>query len=854
MKGINRYLRKLALFRRRIRVPFEQLFERFRTVLDRNNRSLEIMTEMGDVLGGDYLFDIQYVRTASGELSRALTGSLDAFDELTGCRYPELRKVYETIDRGIRTAIEAAEPRAVEYVLFFDGITHDRAPAVGNKIGRLAEIRNDLGLPVPEGFVITTRAVEAYLRHNRVYERLKHAPGDGALPEPLLDELHELVLHGTMPTDLAVVLERSIGKLRSRCGGDRALSVRSSANEEDGVLSFAGQFRTVLNVPLELGAVERAFRKVAASLFTSNTAFYQEQQGIAFGSVKMAVGCMVMADAEASGVLYTRDPGGNPGRMLISAAWGLGPSVVEGTVDADHYTVARDGRTEIIDERIGRKETMVAPAAGGGVVTLPTQPARQGIRCLEPPQVFELVRLAKLLEAHFHAAQDIEWAIDATGALFILQSRPLRIDAPGNDERTKTLPEGNVLLRDKGLVVQKGVAGGKVFIVENMQDLDSVPEGAVLVARHDSPDFVRVMPRIAAIVTDRGAVASHMATLSRELRVPTIVNTGDATMLLRAGTDVTVKADASGSTISEGIMSGVLAGAAARPSMDDLLEFRKKRLLLRSIAPLNLIDPLRDDFTPAKCRTIHDVLRFIHERSVAELIEAAGYGLKSGRTIRLDLPVPAGILVIDIGGGLTVRDTESAKPEEVSSLPLRSVIAGMTRPGLWRSDAVPLSAGDFLSSMLRVPDPVFDNAAHVGSNIAVVSREYMNLSLKFGYHFAIVDCYCSTTVRNNHLYFRFTGGATDISKRSRRLRVIERVLTGLGLHVKTRGDLLIARLANHPRDEMLEILDQIGKLLAYTRQLDAELPDDAAVERSVEKFIGTNSVHDRENTASFHRS
>ena len=234
---------------------------------------------------------------------------------------------------------------------------------------------------------------------------------------------------------------------------------------------------------------------------------------------------------------------------------------------------------------------------------------------------------------------------------------------------------------------------------------------------------------------------------------------------------------------------------------------------------------------------MHDVLRFIHEKSVAELIEIAQSGVKAS-AVKLDLTVPAGITVIDIGGGLdNSLNTGHITAGQVASLPLRALISGMTHPGIWRSDAVPLNAGDFMSSMLRMPDIMSGDGGHVETNMAVISREYANISLKFGYHFIVLDCFCSENTRNNHIYFRFTGGATDISKRSRRLQVIAMILGEYGFNSKTKGDLIVARLANISRNEAENVLDQLGRLISYTRQLDALLQDDQSVERYARNFL-----------------
>jgi pyruvate,water dikinase len=346
------------------------------------------------------------------------------------------------------------------------------------------------------------------------------------------------------------------------------------------------------------------------------------------------------------------------------------------------------------------------------------------------------------------------------------------------------------------------------------------------------------MTDVSAIVTDTGTPTSHMAALCREFRIPTVVNAGNATRLLAHGQEITVQVENEGATIYQGLVRQLVEHARNNSArMDELAEFRKKRYLLRYIAPLNLVDPLRDEFTPQACKTMHDVLRFIHEKSVAELIETAQSGVKAS-AVKLDLTVPAGITIIDIGGGLgNSLNTDHITAGQVTSLPLRALISGMTLPGIWRSDAVPLNANDFMSSMLRMPDIMSDNGSRVESNMAVISREYANVSLKFGYHFIVLDCFCSENTRNNHIYFRFTGGATDMTKRSRRLQLIGVILGEYGFNIKTKGDLIVARLANIGRSEAENVLDQLGRLISYTRQLDAILQDDQSVERYARNFL-----------------
>jgi len=826
--------------RPRDRAAFEQLFHRFREVLAGNNRALEIITDMGDTLGGDYLFDIQYVNRSYADLRAAMKDSLNMFDELTESRYSNLIDIFTTIDVRIRRVIDDTETVPETLVAFYEDATGDAAGSIGNKNSNLAEIKNVLKLRVPYAFAITFAGFDAFMRYNRIFEKIVPPAHGSSDSDSARREVHELVLHGTMPPELSRAMHASVKKMKEQCGMACTLAVRSSGGEEDGAFSFAGQFESILNVPLEATAVEKAYQQVIASLFSDKAAVYQAQLGYDLRTMKMSVGCMAMVDAAVSGVLYTVEPQGDPGVMSISASWGLGTSIVEGQVDADLFRVKRSVQGEILDSKLGAKATMVFSHDHGDVLSIATPEAKRARLCLSPEQVGELYRQAVLIESHFKLPQDIEWAIDTIGKVFILQARPLRLTRhePPDAEIAKSRINVNILADHLGKTVQQGVAAGTVFLLKNERDLDSIPRGAILVARHDSSNFIRVMTKVSAIITDTGTPMSHMAALCREFRIPTVVNAGNATALLTQGQEITLQVDGEGATLFEGMDRELMERAKDRAStMENVFEYRRKKYLLRYIAPLNLVDPLRDEFTTQACKTLHDILRFIHEKSVAELIERAQNGVKGG-AVKLDLSIPADIMVIDIGGGLrNDPGTGHVTPEQVASRPFQAIIRGMIRPGIWQSDAVALNVNDFMSSMLRMPDITSAGDDHVETNMAVISKEYANVSLKFGYHFIVLDCFCGEIARNNHIYFRFAGGATDMTKRSRRLQVIAEILNKYGFNIKTKGDFITARLANISQEESDEVLDQIGRLFSYTRQLDALLNDDTAVERYVKKFM-----------------
>lgn len=816
---------------------FRNLFDRFRQVLELHNTAAERIADMSEKLSGEYIFDIVYIRQAYGELHQVFSAFLQSFSTLTKDRYSELGHRLDTIDHDIRQLIDHSEVPTADLVVPLRVAGTNRLQDVGGKMANLAELGKLPSVTIPEGFVITTRAFEEFLHFNGLNERVSGLSGSWERDASSLEEVRSAIRTAAIPPSVDAALRNALDELADR--GPRVfLAVRSSAVGEDGEFSFAGQFETVLNVPAEAPALASAYKEVVASLFSPRPFRYCKKIGCDGAAIRMAVGCIRMIDASASGVTYSSDPSGNNGEMLINATWGLGKSVVEGQVDADSYRLLRSPRPALHERRIGTKTTMIVPAQRGGTALIETPEALVKKAVLGDRNLIALADQALQIERLFRNPQDIEWAIDRNGRITVLQARPIMNRPDAEIDAIHATADGPPILQTFfGIPVRKGIGAGEVFIPEATDDLDRFPKGGVLVAKHDSSHFVRIMPHASAILTDKGTPTSHMSSLCREFRVPTAVNCGTATASFLNGQQVTVSIGEDGVVVYRGIHRELLDGGN-NEAIEELYEFRKKKYLLRYILPLNLIDPFQDDFSPEGCMTLHDILRFIHEKMVMELVNVAERRMIDRTALRIDLPVPAGITAVDLGGGIDLEQPrKSVTIDSISSVPLRAVLEGLTFPGAWHTEVVALQAGDLLAGMMKLADITAPSAAIPTANLAVVSREYLHLNLKFGYHFTNLDCYCSPNRTNNHIYFRFSGGATDLIKRSRRIRLIERILKTSGFVCQGHGALITARISNIGQDEMVEMLNRIGRLLAYTRQLDAVLHSDESVELYTRKFL-----------------
>jgi pyruvate,water dikinase len=419
--------------------------------------------------------------------------------------------------------------------------------------------------PVPPGFVVGAPAYAAFCDDGGLRERIERRLAgvdveDTAALERAAAEARAELEAEPLPAWLAGAIREACERLAGDDPG-AAVAVRSSATAEDTEsASFAGMNETILNVRGAAATVE-AVRRCWASLFGARTVYYRSKRG--FGQADMDIAVVVQRQVEAvrAGVMFTIDPAsGSAERLVIEGAFGLGESVVSGSVSPDRYVVEK--RTRAIERReVRRKELAIEPLGAGGTATRELSAAEAERQVLDDSEVERLADLGVRIEAHYGAPQDTEWAIDAGGAIWMLQSRP--VTASGGEPAEPSGAGGEPLVR--GLGAAPGVASGPVRVVAAREHGEELRDGEVLVAHMTAPDWVPLMRRAAAIVTDSGGMTCHAAIVSRELGIPCVVGAADATAVLRDGELVTVDAGAGTVVAGDSAPRGADRAATAAP-------------------------------------------------------------------------------------------------------------------------------------------------------------------------------------------------------------------------------------------------------------------------------------------------
>jgi pyruvate,water dikinase len=428
----------------------------------------------------------------------------------------------------------------MDAVVWLEEVGKNDLSVVGGKGASLGEMIN-IGVPVPGGFAVTAQAFRDFINRAGIAKELFEALNVDVNQETQLHQAEKtakkLIMEAKVPEDIENAIKSRYEEMCKREGEQVFVAVRSSATAEDlPDASFAGQQETYLNTR---GAedVFNAVRKCWASLYGARAIFYRVEQGFEHDKVNLSAIVQKMVDSEKSGVMFSSQPSTGEPLVVIEGAWGLGESVVSGSVSPDNFVVDRKTKN-IVSKYIATKEIMIIrDPKTQKTVTINVPDEKKDAVVLTDSEAIELAKYAEILEKHYGIPQDIEWGVEKN-KIYILQSRPITTINNGKKTEAATEESGKVLLR--GLGAAPGVATGIVRSIASGRELDKVKQGDIMVTKMTMPDMVPGMKRAGAIVTDEGGMACHAAIVSRELGCPAVVGTKKATSLLKDGMEITV--------------------------------------------------------------------------------------------------------------------------------------------------------------------------------------------------------------------------------------------------------------------------------------------------------------------------
>ena len=443
-------------------------------------------------------------------------------------------------------------------ILTFNQINKNDVPLVGGKGASLGDMYNS-GFPVPPGFCVSAKAYEKFIEETGIRDEIKEIlenldVDDNRALQSAAKQVRTIIRTEKIPDDIASEIinfyekmykskyevPESVGSLVNSSRIPPFVAVRSSATAEDlPEASFAGQQSTYLNVKGEEELLE-AVKNCWASLFTARAVFYREKNNFEHFKVSICVIVQRMVDSTKSGVSFSVDPiSEDENKVIIEAGWGLGEAIVSGIVNPDHYVVDKS-TWEIIEKKVHKQNIYITrDIYTGKNKKLELDEPKRSSQVLEDDEIIQLAKITDSIEKHYQFPQDVEWAVEGR-KLFIVQSRPITTLKKERAEAPKITEAGEPILT--GLPASHGVVSSRVKTVSNIEELDKIEKGDILVTKMTDPDFVPAMKKASAIITDEGGITSHAAIVSREMGIPCIVGTERASQILRDGDLITVDA------------------------------------------------------------------------------------------------------------------------------------------------------------------------------------------------------------------------------------------------------------------------------------------------------------------------
>lgn len=789
-------------------------FASFKKLLDSDRRCHHFLAELETIHYSGKAVDINRLRTLYTELSTAVEATVNGLHALAPGQYRNLIDYYKKLDFYCRFALAPPKTECGQpYVLPINGEYEDDR-FVGGKGLHLSHMVRILSLPVPPGFIISTSGWNLVVESNGLRESI-----DNLLAEVEIDSVQSLqevsrnlvesIMQASLPGALLGEIETAVNELQH---GRPLFAVRSSAVAEDSELSFAGQYLSLLNVePQEIG---RAYLQVAASRYAPEAMLYRILNGLDDAATPMAVIVLEMVQARNSGVVETVTSEDKLRAMMVHSVAGLGDTLMAGQQVPEVISCTFKGDSAIPSISKEAEETGL----------------------LSQKEIHQLICFCRKIHEHYRSDQEIEWSIGEDDSIFLLQSRPRatqreeRLENSGQEE--VTLP----LLLDGGVTGASGSVSGKVYRLDTSKELRGIPEGSILVCDTTPPSLVSLLANLAGVIARYGSPADHFSSVAREFGIPVLLQLGDGIDGLENAEEIFLQAD------TQRIYSGSMAIPQGRQTYNQIHAEssvgKSRSILIDLISPLSLLDPSAENFMPEGCRSLHDIVRFAHEKGVeAMFLHNPDSFLRKPSTIEFVSDIPLQMYLVDAGGGVedNRQNMGQANIAEVTSLPFRALWKGLSHSGVnWRErqhfdwesyDSVALAGG-----MSRKKDTSL-------LSYCLVSRQYLNVNMRFGYHFSLIDSFCGNSPEENYILIRFAGGGgTEIGK-DLRLLFLDEVLGRIGFTCQKQGDLLDGRLSRLSCEQTLNRLEQLGRLLGSVRLLDMVLKEESELSEKVDLFF-----------------
>lgn len=803
---------------------FRYRYETFRSLLGKNSASLQLMAD----LEADLNFMRQSNLNIQNPVRRLVDETLLMSQELnilTGNQYEKLYDAVESIRKKIFLTFKESTPSitGMMAVLIKENESAD-SQLIGGKSAGLTVLKQSFPELIPPAFTITTEAYQLFVEENRLEDRIRMLVKDLDVikdPDLFKSRLHtlcNLFLSAEVPGPICDLISQYASEIK--VSDSQLWAVRSSAAGEDDLFTFAGQFDTELNV-LE-SDLKQAYKKVLASRFTERAVRYRIHQGIREVETQMAVLFMPMIEPEFSGVIYTNDPlRPDSENMLINTVQGLAQDMVKGKKQADMFLLSREENPKIL-------KTILAVDPESSNYVYSSHPLKSVLK-----EIGRISFQAAKLSGH---EMDIEWAVQKDGRLWLLQGRQLHIKEDKDIRkrvRGKKIPD-----LEGGMTIFPGRAEGPAELIKDEQEPVLEQKGSIVIVEQALPQLASILPDIGALIVEKGNPAGHLATLARELSVPCLFRTGKGVWLFKQGDILSI--DATRRKIYRGSR-----WPAVRKRVLSRIDSKKRRIsgpLYKLILELNLANPYSSGFKPKNCRSVHDVIRFIHEMAVRSMF---AFGDRQNRpwrrnVIPIDTRIPIKIKLLDLDGSV-IKKGVKLEPALVESIPFQALWKGISDPEvIWQKRTIRTMGfmpADFEEQVMggtKGPRRPRD------TNYFIVAKDYLNFNARFIYHYALIDAVVGPWPENNYINFRFRGGGANEANRNRRADFLESVLRFSGFGVDKRGDLVTSWFRYNSQKNSEKALEMLGRLMACSRQLDMLLVNDEMVKRYIDQFLSGN--------------